>query len=61
MEQAPNGVTVDLSGKLAERLGVALDLAAVDGAAKSVAAVTNDRRVLQRPSEVQVVCATPRR
>jgi len=50
-----------ISGKLAERLGVALDLVAVDGAAKSVAAVTNDRRVLQRPSEVQVVCATPRR
>ena len=43
MEQAPNGVTVDLSGKLAERLGVALELVAVDGAAKSVDAVTNER------------------
>ena len=58
---APKGVTVDLAGQLAERLGVALELVAVDGAAKSVAAVTNDRRVLQRPSEVQVVCSTPRR
>jgi polar amino acid transport system substrate-binding protein len=40
---APKGVTVDLAGKLAERLGVALELVAVDGAAKSVDAVANER------------------
>ena len=40
---APKGVTVDLAGQLAERLGVALELVAVDGAAKSVDAVANER------------------
>lgn len=40
---APNGVTVDLAGALAERLGVALKLVVVDGAARSVDAVVNDR------------------
>jgi polar amino acid transport system substrate-binding protein len=40
---AANGVTVDLAGALAERLGVALKLVVVDGAARSVDAVVNDR------------------
>ena len=40
---APKGVTVDLAGQLAESLGVALELVAVDGAAKSVDAVANER------------------
>ena len=37
---AAKGVTVDLAGELAKRLGVALELVVVDGAAKSVDAVT---------------------
>jgi len=37
------GVTVDLAGELAERLGGALELVLVDGAAKSVEAVAQDR------------------
>ena len=40
---AAKGVTVDLAGELARRLGVPLELVVVDGAAKSVDAVVNDR------------------
>ena len=40
---AAKGVTVDLAGELAKRLGVGLELVVVDGAAKSVDAVVNER------------------
>ena len=40
---AAKGVTVDLAGELATRLGVPLELVVVDGAAKSVDAVVGDR------------------
>lgn len=40
---AAKGVTVDLAGELAKRLGVALELVVVDGAAKSVDAVVSER------------------
>jgi polar amino acid transport system substrate-binding protein len=40
---AAKGVTVDLAGELAKRLGVPLELIVVDGAAKSVDAVASDR------------------
>ena len=40
---AAKGVTVDLAGELAKRLGVALELVVVDGAAKSVDAVVHER------------------
>ena len=40
---AAKGVTVDLAGELAQRLGVRLELVVVDGAAKSVDAVVGDR------------------
>ena len=40
---AAKGVTVDLAGELAKRLGVRLELVVVDGAAKSVDAVVGDR------------------
>ena len=40
---AAKGVTVDLAGELATRLGVPLELVVVDGAAKSVDAIVNDR------------------
>jgi polar amino acid transport system substrate-binding protein len=40
---AAKGVTVDLAGELAKRLGVGLELVVVDGAAKSVDAVVHER------------------
>ena len=40
---APKGVTIDLAGMLAERLGVPFELVVVDGAAKSVDAVVSER------------------
>ncbi len=39
----PRGVSVDLAGAFAERLGVALELVVFDAAGKSVQAVTDDR------------------
>lgn len=39
----PRGVSVDLATELARRLGVSLDLVVVDNAAKSVAAVAEER------------------
>ena len=41
---AAKGVSVDLAGELAKRLGVALELVVVDGAAKSVDAVVQRAR-----------------
>ena len=42
-QSRPSGISVDLAGALAKRLGVDLDLVVVDAAGKSVETVTNEQ------------------